>query len=90
MDAGEQRIQVVDLKSRRVQTLPRDGASTAPPSLPTETLYVSGGNTDTLFVYTWNYGAATLPEGSTPNAPAISTDGSGFSSPKPAMALLLF
>ena len=50
----EQAIQIVDLKTRQVtQTLLQDsafyGAAFSPDG---NTLYVSGGNTDTIFVYT--------------------------------------
>jgi DNA-binding beta-propeller fold protein YncE len=58
----EQGIQVVDLKTRQVtQTLLQDssfyGAAFSPGG---NALYVSGGNTDNLFVYAWKNGAATL------------------------------
>jgi len=58
----EQGIQVVDLKTRRVtQTLLQDsafyGAAFSPDG---RRLYVSGGNTDMLFVYDWKDGAATV------------------------------
>src|SRR5579859_3799182 len=58
----EQGIQVVDLKTRQVtQTLVQDaafyGAAFSPDG---HHLYVSGGNTDTLFDYTWANGTATL------------------------------
>lgn len=58
----EQGIQVVDLKARRVtQTLKQDGAFYGAAFSPDgHTLYVSGGNTDTLFSYAWKDGTATL------------------------------
>ena len=58
----EQGIQVVDLKTRQVtQTLLQDGAFYGSAFSPDgHTLYVSGGNTDTVFCYTWNDGTATL------------------------------
>ena len=58
----EQGIQVVDLKTRQVtQTLPQDGAFYGAAFSPDGgTLYVSGGNTDTLFAYAWHDGTATL------------------------------
>ena len=58
----EQGLQVVDLKTRKVtQTLKQDGAFYGAAFSPDgQHLYVSGGNTDQLFVYAWNDGAATL------------------------------
>src|SRR5215469_154223 len=58
----EQGVQVVDLKTRQVtQTLLQDGAFFGAAFSPDgNTLYVSGGNTDLLFVYSWKDGAATL------------------------------
>ncbi len=58
----EQGIQVVDLKTRKVtQTLVQDGAFYGAAFSPDgHHLYVSGGNTDLLFVYAWKDGAATL------------------------------
>ena len=58
----EQGIQVVDLKTRKVtQTLIQDGAFYGAAFSPDgRRLYVSGGNTDNLFVYGWNGSAATL------------------------------
>jgi DNA-binding beta-propeller fold protein YncE len=58
----EQGIQVVDLKTRQVtQTLLQDGAFYgAAFSADGNTLYVSGGNTDMLFNYSWKDGRATL------------------------------
>jgi DNA-binding beta-propeller fold protein YncE len=58
----EQGIQVVDLKTRQVtQTLKQDGAFYGAAFSPDgNTLYVSGGNTDMVFIYAWKDGAATL------------------------------
>jgi DNA-binding beta-propeller fold protein YncE len=58
----EQGVQVVDLKTRKVtQTLLQDGAFYGAAFSPDgHRLYVSGGNTDMLFVYAWKEGAATL------------------------------
>jgi DNA-binding beta-propeller fold protein YncE len=58
----EQGIQVVDLKTRQVtQTLTQDGAFYGAAFSPDgNTLYVSGGNTDSIFVYAWRDGTATL------------------------------
>src|SRR5580698_7189348 len=58
----EQGVQVVDLKTRKVtQTLLQDGAFYGAAFSPDgHHLCVSGGNTDTIFVYTWKDGAATL------------------------------
>ena len=58
----EQGIQVVDLKTRRVkQTLQQDGSFYGAAFSPDgKTLYVSGGNTDSIFVYGWKDGTATL------------------------------
>jgi DNA-binding beta-propeller fold protein YncE len=58
----EQGIQVVDLKTRQVtQTLLQDGAFYGAALSPDgHTLYVSGGNTDTLFIYAWKDCTATL------------------------------
>ena len=58
----EQGIQVVDLKTRKItQTLLQDaafyGAAFSPDG---QHLYVSGGNTDMLFVYAWKNGEAKL------------------------------
>ena len=58
----EQGLQVLDLGTRQVrQTLIQDaafyGAAFSPDG---RHLYVSGGNTDTLFDYAWKSGAATL------------------------------
>jgi DNA-binding beta-propeller fold protein YncE len=58
----EQGIQVVDLKTRQVtQTLLQNGAFYGAAFSPDgSTLYVSGGNTDMLFIYAWKDGTATL------------------------------
>lgn len=58
----EQGIQVVHLKTRQVtQTLLQDGAFYGVAFSPDgRSLYVSGGNTDTLFIYAWKDGTATL------------------------------
>src|ERR1700733_12314865 len=58
----EQGIQVVDLKTRKVtQTLLQDGAFYGAAFSPDgHRLFVSGGNTDMLFVYAWKDGGATL------------------------------
>ena len=58
----EQGIQVVDLKTRQVtQTLLQDGAFYGAAFSPDRnTLYVSGGNTDMVFLYAWKDGTATL------------------------------
>jgi DNA-binding beta-propeller fold protein YncE len=58
----EQGLQVVDLTTRKVaQTLLQDGAFYGAAFSPDgHRLYVSGGNTDLVFVYAWKDGAATL------------------------------
>jgi DNA-binding beta-propeller fold protein YncE len=58
----EQGIQVVDLNTRHVtQTLLQDGAFYGAAFSPDgNTLYVSGGNTDMIFIYAWKNGTATL------------------------------
>jgi DNA-binding beta-propeller fold protein YncE len=78
----EQGIQVVDLKTRKVtQTLLQDGAFYgAAFSSDNCTLYVSGGNTDTLFVYKWKDGTATLAN-KFELAKAKTADGMGTSYP---------
>src|SRR5439155_22519275 len=58
----EQGIQVVDLRGRKVtQTLMQDaafyGAAFSPDG---RELYVSGGNEDVIYVYSWQQGAATF------------------------------
>jgi DNA-binding beta-propeller fold protein YncE len=78
----EQGIQVVDLKTRQVtQTLLQDGAFYGAVFSPDgRTLYVSGGNTDTLFIYAWEDGKATLAN-KFELARAKTTDGTGTSYP---------
>jgi len=58
----EQGVQIVDLKTKRVtQTLLQDGAFYGAAFSPDgKALYVSGGNTDFLFVYAWKDGTVTL------------------------------
>jgi DNA-binding beta-propeller fold protein YncE len=58
----EQGVQVVDLKNLKVtQTSAQDGAFYGAAFSPDgRELYVSGGNTDKIFVYSWQNGAATL------------------------------
>jgi sugar lactone lactonase YvrE len=78
----EQGIQVVDLKRCQVtQTLLQDGAFYgAAFSADGNTLYVSGGNIDGLFVYAWKDGIATL-EKKVELAKAKTADGTGTSYP---------
>jgi DNA-binding beta-propeller fold protein YncE len=78
----EQGVQVVDLKTRKVaQTLLQDGAFYGAAFSPDgHHLYVSGGNTDMLFVYAWRDGAATL-ENKFELAKAKTEDGTGTSYP---------
>ncbi len=78
----EQGIQVVDLKSRQVtQTLIQDGAFFGAALSPdSRTIYVSGGNTDTLFIYSWKNGIATLTK-KFELAKAKTADGTGTSYP---------
>ena len=58
----EQGIQVVDLESSRVtQTIPQEAAFYGVAfSADGKALYVSGGNEDLLYAYSWSNGAATL------------------------------
>jgi DNA-binding beta-propeller fold protein YncE len=58
----EQGIQVVDLESKKVlQTIPQEAAFYgAAFSANGKQLYVSGGNEDLIYAYSWNNGAATL------------------------------
>lgn len=58
----EQGIQVVDLESRKVtQTVPQEAAFYgATFSADGKALYVSGGNEDLVYAYTWSNGVATL------------------------------
>lgn len=78
----EQGVQIIDLKSRKVtQTLLQDGAFYGAAFSPDgRTLYVSGGNTDLLFVYAWKDGIATL-ERKFELAKAKTADGTGTSYP---------
>lgn len=78
----EQGIQVVDLRTRQVtQTLLQDGAFYGAAFSPEGNwLYVSGGNTDALFVYAWKDGAATLAK-KLELAKAKTADGTGTSYP---------
>jgi DNA-binding beta-propeller fold protein YncE len=78
----EQGIQVVDLKTRQVtQTLLQDGAFYGAAFSPDgSALYVSGGNTDMLFVYSWKDGTATL-KNKLELAKAKTADGTGTSYP---------
>jgi DNA-binding beta-propeller fold protein YncE len=78
----EQGIQIVDLKTRKVtQTLLQDGAFYGAAFSPDgNTLYVSGGNTDMLFIYTWKDGKATLAK-KIELAKAKTADGTGTSYP---------
>jgi DNA-binding beta-propeller fold protein YncE len=78
----EQGIQVVDLKTRQVtQTLLQDGAFYGAAFSPDgSALYVSGGNTDMLFIYSWKDGKATLAN-KVELAKAKTADGTGTSYP---------
>jgi len=78
----EQGVQIVDLKTRQVaQTLLQDGAFYGAAFSPDgHHLYVSGGNTDLLFMYGWNEGSATL-ENKFELAKAKTEDGTGTSYP---------
>src|SRR5271170_5424514 len=78
----EQGIQVVDLKTRRVtQTLLQDGAFYGAAFSPDgNTLYASGGNSDTLFIYSWKDGNATL-RNKLELAKAKTAEGTGTSYP---------
>jgi DNA-binding beta-propeller fold protein YncE len=78
----EQGIQVVDLKARQVtQTLLQDGAFYGAAFSPDgNMLYVSGGNTDTIFAYAWRDGAASLANEFV-LAKAKTADGTGTSYP---------
>jgi DNA-binding beta-propeller fold protein YncE len=78
----EQGVQVVDRKTRKVtQTLLQDGAFYGAAFSPDRRrLYVSGGNTDSLFVYAWKDGAATL-ENKFGLAKARTEEGTGTSYP---------
>jgi DNA-binding beta-propeller fold protein YncE len=78
----EQGVQVVDVKTRKVtQTVLQDGAFYGAAFSPDgHRLYVSGGNADFLFVYSWKNGAATL-ENKFELAKARTEDGTGTSYP---------
>lgn len=78
----EQGIQIVDLKTRQVtQTLLQDGAFYGVAFSPDgRQLYVSGGNTDALFVYAWRNGTATL-QSKFVLEKAKAADGTGMSFP---------
>jgi DNA-binding beta-propeller fold protein YncE len=78
----EQGVQVIDLKTRKVtQTLLQDGAFYGAAFSPDgDTLYVSGGNTDRLFVYAWKDGTAALAN-KFEMAKAKTADGTGTSYP---------
>ena len=78
----EQGIQIVDLKTRQdAQTLLQDGAFYGAAFSPDgNMLYVSGGNTDMLFVYAWNDGRATLAH-KWDLSKAKTADGTGTSYP---------
>ena len=58
----EQGIQIVDLEARRVtQTIPQEAAFYGVAfSTDGKALYISGGNEDLIYAYTWSNGAATL------------------------------
>lgn len=57
----EQGVQIVDLESRKVtQTIPQDAAFYGVAfSADGKALYVSGGNEDLIYAYSWNNGVAT-------------------------------
>ncbi|MGC2477446.1 MAG: hypothetical protein WA485_24110, partial [Candidatus Sulfotelmatobacter sp.] len=76
----EQGVQVVDLKTRKItQTLQQDGAFYGAAFSPDgHTLYVSGGNTDTIFTYAWRDGTAALTN-KFELAKAKTADGTGTS-----------
>jgi len=78
----EQAIQIVDLKTLHVRrTLLQDGAFYGAAFSPDgNTLYVSGGNTDMLFVYALRNGTATLAN-KWELAKAKTVDGTGTSYP---------
>lgn len=58
----EQGVQIVDLESRKVtQTIPQDAAFYGVAfAADGKALYVSGGNEDLIYAYSWNNGVATL------------------------------
>ncbi|HXZ27694.1 MAG TPA: bifunctional YncE family protein/alkaline phosphatase family protein [Terriglobales bacterium] len=76
----EQGIQVVDLASRRVtQTLPQPAAFYGVAFSPDgRTLYVSGGNDDSIFCYSWKDGAATFERKIVLAAPQAGKTGSRY------------
>ncbi len=78
----EQGIQIVDLKTRQVtQNLLQDGAFYGAAISPDgHMLYVSGGNTDKVFVYSWSDGKAGLAK-QFALATAKTADGTGTSYP---------
>jgi DNA-binding beta-propeller fold protein YncE len=78
----QQGVQVVDLRMLKVtQTLLQDGAFYGATFSPDgHHLWVSGGNTDMLFVYTWKDGTATI-ENKIELAKAKTSDGTGASYP---------
>jgi DNA-binding beta-propeller fold protein YncE len=78
----QQGVQVVDLRMLKVtQTLLQDGAFYGAAFSPDgHHLWVSGGNTDMLFVYTWKDGTATI-ENKFELAKAKTSDGTGTSYP---------
>ena len=78
----EQGVQIVDLKTRKVtQTLLQEGAFYGAAFSPDgHRLYVSGGNTDMLFVYAWKDGAVAL-ENKFELAKTKTADGTGTSYP---------
>jgi DNA-binding beta-propeller fold protein YncE len=78
----EQGLQVIDLKARKVtQTLLQDGAFYGAAFSPDgRQLVVSGGNTDTVFIYAWKDGTATLAN-KFELAKAKTADGTGTSYP---------
>jgi DNA-binding beta-propeller fold protein YncE len=78
----EQGLQVIDLKARQVtQTLLQDGAFYGAAFSPDgRRLYVSGGNTDAVFVYAWQDGTATL-QNKFELAKTKTADGTGTSYP---------
>ncbi len=78
----EQGVQVIDVKTRQVtQTLLQDGAFYGAAFSPDgHHLYVSGGNTDLLFIYAWKDSVATL-ENKFVLAKAKTEDGTGTSYP---------
>ncbi len=78
----EQGLQVVDRKTRKVtQTLLQDGTFYGATFSPDgHQLFVSGGNTDSVFIYEWKHGTAKLVN-KFALAKAKTTDGTGTSYP---------